>query len=87
MVCLVPGRTPEHVALKILLASIAPSSANGGPGGRRWGGLQVKVVARAKKTGLGRIPRHSSFRATCFKRNKERGGGDEEQTDKVWIKV
>lgn len=26
----------------------APSSANGGPGGRRWGGLQVKVVARAK---------------------------------------
>lgn len=58
MVCLVPGRTPEHVALKILLASIALLSelqaalteVLGEDGG---GGLQVKVVARAKKQAWG----------------------------------
>lgn len=65
----------------------APSSANGGPGGRRWGRTPSKGGCKSQKTGLGRIPRHSSLRATCFKRNKERGGGEEEQTDKVWIKV
>lgn len=58
LVCLVPGRTPEHVALKILLASIALLSelraalteVLGEDGG---GGLQVKVVARAKKQAWG----------------------------------
>lgn len=30
----------------------APSSTSGGPEGSRWGGLQMKVVARAKKRGF-----------------------------------